>query len=90
MLQAILIAFAVQAIFTSTLLLPVTILPVPMRFVVGVLSVPLSALVGTLMFRRRHPDSSFGRKALVFGGLVVLIVAAGLLFSVATGNYDLP
>ena len=90
MLLACLTALAVQAIFSAALLLPVTVVPVSMRFALGLVSVPLSALCGTLMFRRRHPQSSVRRRALVFYGLIVLIVAVGLLFSAATGNYDLP
>ena len=62
MLVAIQTALLVQATFIAALLLPETIVPIAMRFSVGVISVPVSALCGTIMFGRRNPGSSPGRK----------------------------
>lgn len=87
---AVVIALIVQAVFTVALTLPETLLSVPLRLVLGLGSVPISALSGTLFFRGHQPDRRGGHSVLLFCGLVVIIVVAGFLFSAATGNYDLP
>ena len=84
------IALAVQGAFAAALMLPETVLGVSSRFILGVVSVPLSALVGTLFFRGRQPERPALHSVLLFCGLVVIIVVAGFGFSAATGNYDLP
>jgi FtsH-binding integral membrane protein len=87
---AIAIALAVQGAFTAALALPEFALGATPRLIVGLSSVPLSALCGTLFFRRRHRARPGAHLMLLFFSLVVIIVAAGFLFSAITGNYDLP
>jgi hypothetical protein len=87
---AILIALAVQSAFTVLLALPETDLPVTARLILGVSSVPLSALCGTLFIRLHHRHLSGAQLTLLFGGLAVVVVVVGFLVSAATGNYDLP
>ena len=87
---AVVIALAVQGAFTAALSLPETVLSVPSRFIIGLVSVPLSATFGTLFVRRRHPERPGASSVLLFFSLVVIIVGAGFLFSAITGNYDLP
>src|SRR5687768_5574861 len=87
---AIAIALAVQGGFTAALALPESALGATPRLIVGLSSVPLSALCGTLFFRRRHQQRPGAHLVLLFFSLVVIIVAAGFLFSAITGNYDLP
>ena len=87
---AIVIALAVQGVFLLALALPETILPVAPRLALGVLSVPFSALCGTLFLRWHHPGRPIRQMALLFVVIALVIVIAGLLFSALTGNYDLP
>jgi hypothetical protein len=87
---AVLIALALQGMFTAALALPETSLAIAPRFVVGLISVPFSALCGTLLLRSRHRERRVAQMVLLFGGLMVIVVVAGLVFSAATGNYDLP
>jgi hypothetical protein len=87
---AMLIALAVQSAFTILLALPDINLPVTARLIVGLSSVPLSALCGTLFIRRHHRNLFHTQLALVFGGLAVVVVVVAFLVSAATGNYDLP
>ena len=87
---AIVIALAVQSAFTAALALPETVLSVLPRFILGLSSVPLSALCGTLFFRGTHRERPGAHLAVLFCSLVAIIVVAGFLFSAATGNYDLP
>ena len=87
---AVVFALVVQAAFTAALTLPETRLAVPLRLILGLASVPISALCGTLFLRGRQPERRGVRLVLLFWGLVVIIVLAGFLFSAATGNYDLP
>ena len=90
MVLAILVALAVQAVFAAVQLLPETILMPAARLVIGLISVPISAFCGTLVFRRRRPDGSLRHLAMLFVGLVVILVIAGLIVSALTGYYDLP
>ena len=87
---ALLISAAVQGAFTVAMALPGTMLATSGRFVLGMISVPVSALCGTLFFRSRHRESSGTRLVLLFFGLALMIVVAGFLLSIVTGNYDLP
>jgi hypothetical protein len=86
----ILIALAVQAVFTWALTLPETVLAPSARLIMGLASVPLSAFCGTLFVRRRHAGRPGAHLALVFFGLGAILVLAGFVFSAMTGNYDLP
>lgn len=87
---AVLITLAVQSLFTVVLALPESVLAATPRLIVGWSSVPLSALCGTLFVRSHHRHSPGAQLALLFGSLVAIVVVAGLVFSAATGNYDLP
>jgi FtsH-binding integral membrane protein len=87
---ALVLALAVQGAFTAALSLPETVLSVPSRFILGLVSVPLSATVGTLFVRRRHAERAGASLVVLFFSLVVIIVGAGFLFSAMTGDYDLP
>jgi hypothetical protein len=90
MALAILVALAVQGLFTAVQFVPETVFPPAARLAIGLVSVPFSALCGTLVFRRRRPDRSLMHLAMLFLVLLVIIVVAGLIVSVATGRYDLP
>lgn len=87
---AIVIALAVQGAFTAALTLPESVIGVPQRMIVGLSSVPFSALCATLFFRRRQHGRPAVQMVLLFCGLVAIIVVAGFVVSAATGNYDLP